>query len=530
MKIRPVNRLVMVGLGGASLTWLKSWFDRGLLPNLSAIWGQSASGTLLASQPSASASSWASILTGHPVSSHGVYDHDWVQSRHHGHRPSDHRSLWVPHLWQILSDQGHSVVSLQVPLTYSMNNVNGLVVGGSDSPSSRSVWHGSPELLKRIRNDVPDWSHKSIWKKRPASTEELLATLHAFERRLTDLGRLISSADSAIDWSVFCVHLQDIDALQHRLWPELELDSSSTGIRPEWVLPLQKSLRKLDDLIGQIAELADRHQAGLMVLSEHGFGPCQALVNVNGILRVHGIQRGQGLGGRVWQSGSRLVDRGYRWVYESLPNSGLRHRPRPMHLNASCDRSRSLAYAPFGRLAGLVYLTEKARRQESRTERVTQEIAEILRLIADPDTGQSIFSSVIPVASRWNIDPVKTCWPDIIAMPANGYHPVARWDHHDKVRLLAYDPNLPGTHRMEGVLAMTRSGLPTEPTLRAHVQDIAPTVLKWLGLTAPEEAPGVVISTSVDVSPYHPHIRPGSSRVVIESASKPQVSCNPYLS
>lgn len=519
MMIRPVNRLVMLGLSGVSTGLLKSCFEKDLMPNLAALWRASAGGTLLAGQPPSATASWAGILSGNPPQVHGVYDYDCVVPRLHGVRPADHRSFWVPHLWQILSDQGHRIVSLQVPMTYSMKNVNGLIVSGSDSPSSRSVWHGDESVVNAVRQSVPNWSHKSRWKQRPGSTEELLLEIQRFERHLIDLGRLADAADKAVDWTVFCVRIQDLDALQYTMWPELVMDEESPGMRPEWSSLIQNVMKSLDDLIGRLVRMADRDQAGVMVLSDSGFGPCRALVNVNGILRVHGIQRGHSLGGRIWQAGGRVVDRAGRWISDSMPSAGYRHRLRPMQIMAPCDRSRSLAFAPFGRTAGLVYLTDRARRVESKTERITQEVAEILRLIADPETAEPIFSTVVPVANRWSIDPVATGWPDIVAIPADGYHPLARWGLRDKVRLLAKDANVPGTIRPDGIVAMLRSGLAPEQRIKAQVQDIAPTVLKWLGMPESGTMSGRVIGTP-ETTMYQPHIRPGSTRIVIDSGAR----------
>ncbi|MFM1802393.1 MAG: hypothetical protein RJA81_1745 [Planctomycetota bacterium] len=526
MMIRPVERLVIIGLGGVSESWLNSWFDRGLFPNLRGILRESASGVLNCSRPSTSAAAWASMLTGHTVSGHGVFDHECVAGRSQGVRSASHTSLLSNHLWQILSDLNHKVISLQVPLTYSMNGVQGLVVGGSDSASRRPVWQGESATVRSLRQLVPDWSHRPVWKQRPSLTEELLARLNAFENRLHDLERLaLRSTDLVKDWSVLCVNFQDLDGLLHRMWPEVDYDEQMPQLRPDWLNPIQNSLQQLDLVIGRLADLADRAQAGLMIVSDHGFGPCRSLVNVNGILRVHGIQRGRSLGGRLFNAGARLRDRALRSLHDLWAGPNALPRLRPMQLMIPCDRSKSLAYAPFGRLAGLVYLTEKARGQESKTDRITQEISEILRLIADPDNGQAIFSEVIPVAQRWGIDPVSCGWPEIIALPAEGYHPMARWDYLDKVRLLAQEPGLPGTHRPAGMISMKGAGLSADGPLRADVQDVAPTILKWLGQQGPSpDMAGRIISHNPETSIYQPHIRPISNKFFVDSGGNAQTS------
>ena len=166
----------------------------------------------------------------------------------------------------------------------------------------------------------------------------------------------------------------------------------------------------------------------------------------------------------------------------------------------------------------MIYLTDKARRHEGRAERATHEVAEIFRLIAEPESGESVFSDVIPVATRWGIDPVSTGWPDIIAIPTDGFEPVAHWNHKEKVRLFRTDPNQPGTHYADGVVSMKAQGLDPGRTTRDQIQDIAPTILRWLNLPVPESMEGRIIGSNMEPSIYQPHIRPNSGRKVVVNA------------
>ena len=45
------SRVLFLGLDGGTMSALGPWFDRGLMPNLAALWKRSAFGTLRSSDP-----------------------------------------------------------------------------------------------------------------------------------------------------------------------------------------------------------------------------------------------------------------------------------------------------------------------------------------------------------------------------------------------------------------------------------------------------------------------------------------------
>src|SRR3954453_19392361 len=74
------------------------------------------------------------------------------------------------------------------------------------------------------------------------------------------------------------------------------------------------------------------------------------------------------------------------------------------------------------------------------------------------------------------------------------------------------DPNLPGTHRPEGIIALAGAGLPPGRSIHARLIDATPTILDLLGLPIPafiegrpitgqpasDEAPSAVTATRHD--------------------------------
>ena len=104
------------------------------------------------------------------------------------------------------------------------------------------------------------------------------------------------------------VHFHNLDSLQHRMWPYFDVDD--TGLREAgFDDAVERSLRALDDAIGRLLELASQRDAAIVVASDHGFGPCRSLVNINGMLRMAGLQRSRVYGTRFRYRAIRMAER-----------------------------------------------------------------------------------------------------------------------------------------------------------------------------------------------------------------------------
>ena len=176
--------------------------------------------------------------------------------------------------------------------------------------TSRRRLSAAPEFAARLAEEAPGYGLGYFWKRAPQSLEELTnnarLTAESFRGR-ADGGWL---ADRIVpDWSVLMVQFQNLDPFQHRVWPYLNVDE--TGVdRPDWNTAAAEVIRGLDEAIGRLCELAGKRGAGVMVVSDHGFGPCLGRIHVNRILVQAGVARLPGwaglIGRRTFQAGDRL--------------------------------------------------------------------------------------------------------------------------------------------------------------------------------------------------------------------------------
>jgi len=490
--LASATRVLFLGLDGGTMSAFGPWFDRGLMPNLAAFWRRASSGSLRSSDPMVTPVAWTSFSTGCTPVDHGIHEFYYIDPHDRTVRSNHAGRVLVPTLWQVLSAEGREVVSLNLPMTYPPPRVKGLVVAGADAPGLDWAFAQCPEFGRDVTAALPEYTHKIVWKNRPKTVDELREKAARNRSIFHAQAEAAEMADARTDWAAMMVHFHNLDSLQHRLWPYLDVDE--TGIRAEpWNSLALSCVQALDEAVGRLLELAARRDAAVVAVSDHGFGPCKALVNVNGILRRAGLQKALMYGTRFRYRGRRLADRFHRWLTRSAPGGAGRRLPRSVEGQLGCDWKRTLAFAPFGQLSGCIFLNPATTSHSSVADRVTREVIDACRAARDPETGAPLFHDVFATADRYGLDPVANGVPEIMALSADGYQAQAKWGVTLRTQLLRPDPNLPATHWRDGVIAIDGPGVLPGGNLRADLHDVAPTTLAMLGVPIPETMDGRVL-------------------------------------
>lgn len=487
-----VSRVLFLGLDGGDRAMLDAAFDRGWMPRLASFWKRSANGGLRSSLPMVTPVAWTTFAAGCDPISHGIHDFHYLDAKTRSIR-SNHagRVRSVP-FWQVIDDEGGEVVSLNLPMTYPPPPARGLIVSGADAPGLDWAFARCPDFGEEIRRHVPDYTHKILWKRRPRSTAEMIEQAARCRRVFSARADAAERADARTDWTALTVHFHNLDSLQHRLWPELQIDSPASAVDPVWVRETVSCLQALDEAIGRLLELASKRDAAVIAVSDHGFGRCKALVNVNGLLQRAGLQAGLPYGTRFRYRFHRVSERLRRWRTRKQPGGSGRRLPRSIDGQVGCDWKKTVAFAPFGQLSGCVFLTPEAAAVASRADRIRQEAIELLRYARDPESGAKLFLDAFSVAERHGIDPAAEGLPDVLAFSSDGYQAQAKWNPFRSDLIMA-DPNLPATHYRQGVLAIDAPDLRPGEFLDADLRDVAPTALSLLGLRVPEGMDGRVL-------------------------------------
>jgi predicted AlkP superfamily phosphohydrolase/phosphomutase len=435
---------------------------------------------------------WTSFSTGCTPANHGIHEFSYLEPSDRSIRLNQADRVRVPTLWHALDAAGCDSVSLNLPMTFPQPNVRGLIVAGAEAPSLEQAFETCPDFGREIRSALPDYTHKILWKRRPRSFDELETISIRTQSVFRAQARAALRADARVDWTALMVHFHNLDSLQHRLWPYLDVDE--TGVREMgWNAEVEDCLFALDDAIGMLLDLAAKRDAAVIVVSDHGFGPCRKLVNVNGLLAEAGLQRSLPYGTRFRYRMIRMRERLRRWRSRNESRKASKVVPRPVEGQIGCDWKRTVAFAPFGQLSGCIFLNRGIIPSHSAADRTISETIKFLASCRDPETDQPLFHDVFSTADRYDLDPAEHGIPDILALSEDGYQAQAKWSTNARKQILVHDRNLPATHWREGVFAIDAPGIRAGNRFTADLHDIAPTALTMLGLDVPRNMDGRVL-------------------------------------
>lgn len=252
------------------------------------------------------------------------------------------------------------------------------------------------------------------------------------------------------------------------------------AIAEQWGNALLESYRLMDGIVGEAMQAADRGNATLIVLSDHGFATWRRSINYN-----------------TW-----LVQNGYLAL-----KTGVEARERSLELLfdqgefwENVDWSKTRAYA-MG--LGNVYINVRGREAQGivepgeEYERLKVEIAAGLEGIIDPETGERPVSRVIPREKAYRrFDP--NLIPDLFVTNTAGYR--VSWQTSlggIQKTMIEENPNVwSGDHcsldpeLVKGIFFMNR---PMSSQRQPYIGDIYPTVLSLLNVEPPYELDGVAL-------------------------------------
>jgi predicted AlkP superfamily phosphohydrolase/phosphomutase len=417
-------------------------------------------------------------------------------------------------MWRLLSDAGRRVAVFGVPTTYPPEPLNGIMVGGFDSPVATGI-DGSfvhpPEFYAEMTRAVgpyaiTDFQELTIgpgW-----HADALPKILTAIDRK-RDLACYVLQREP---WDCFMVLFGEADTASHHFW--MFADPRSPRFDPEGAARFGSALRdvyrRLDDALGAIVtELpAD---ATVLVASDHGFGGAGTTVlHLNRWLAEHGwltFRAGRReiparLARGVRRAALALLPRG---VQERLVRRGgraLARRLESWSRFAAIDMPRTRAFSEELNYAPSIWLNVRGRDPDGRIAAGAEYEAVVAKLRAEllawrhPVTGMPIVAHVHRRADIYH-GPLTMEAPDLVLELAleDGYSfpclPTTPGETRSVRRLAVREHvagkggGMNGSHRPEGLWVLAGKGITSTPGTEAAIVDVAPSVLHLAGLPVP---------------------------------------------
>jgi predicted AlkP superfamily phosphohydrolase/phosphomutase len=473
-----MSRTVLIGLDGATFTVLNALFQAGEMPFLQQFMQRGTHAELASTVHPLTPAAWTSMITGRTPGNHGVFDFIRCSQTRDGIFFTLNMSydIQCPTLWSILSQRGMRVASLNFPVSYPPEPVNGVCVPGFVNwrHLKQSVY--PPEFYEKIRM-LPGFDAKllsmdmnqelqSIQHLQPEEYEPWIQYHIQREEQWANLVCMVLTGNPP-DFTGFI--FDGVDKLQHLCWRFLDPASAPVDPNP-WEARVRELcvtyFRKLDGLIRDIVAAAGP-ESRVFVASDHGFGPTKMVFFANAWLEqkeyLFWNRDAEGAGS------TNIADDTIRSHVEEI------------------DWNRTLAFAlnPSG---NGIYI----RRQDGagspgvpdeQYREFRARLAEELRSVVDPYTGEKFFEKVLPRDEAFP-GAFAARAPDItLFMNDHGLLSVLRSDQIFRRR-----PEPWGTHYPEGIFVAAGPGIVSLGRIpKLEIVDVAPILLRSLGV--PQEVP-----------------------------------------
>ncbi|MCY3024386.1 MAG: alkaline phosphatase family protein [Planctomycetota bacterium] len=478
------KKVLILALDSVNREALQPHLDAGRMPNLARLIARGASGILRSTLPAHTAPAWTTLATGKHPGVHGVLNFRRFDPRTQQARLNTTQD--VPHktVWQLLDEAGLQVGVVCQPQSYPVRELkHGFVVSGFETPSTDCdfTW---PRALKddvlkqvpefRFRSErVRDWNAGKDWTR----WDDFSAGMDSLCAENEHAHALSLYLATSRFWDVLFLYCQATDALFHKAWrwcdPETRAEDTARAAR------IDRFFARLDEMLGQFLALRQAQDAVVLVCSDHGHGPAQELVRVNGLLADLGFL----------QRGGVLTQARAAW-------KRVTGRRRAKGLGIAVDWARTRAYMPFEAIAGFLYLNRQGREPggivgETQAPALMHDLVETLARQTSPHSGRPLFDALTTPAEAY---PQRGGFefPDLFALPARGVNLVRKLSFGPSVEIPGEKQR--GTHRPEGFFALSGAGVLTRPGAEASLADLAPTILAALGLPVPSDMTGRALS------------------------------------
>jgi len=529
-----INRVLIIGIDGATFDLIQPWIDEGSLPNLRRIYEGGASCVLKSTLPPNSAPAWTSFMTGMNPGKHGIYGFTRVEpSQGYMIKVNSGARRRVPSVWQYLSTLGLRSIVLNVPMTYPPDPINGLVVTGIDTPGLDSEFTYPHDLREEILQVIPDylldvrsWGVMLGEDRRAHLFEDIIRMVES--RRKLALHLMQNQ-----DWDFFTVVFTASDRAQHFFWRFLNADHPlyDAAEASKYQDAICKVYKQIDLAIGEMLAVCG-DETNLIVMSDHGFGPQRRLLRVNqwladnGFLKLIDTEKNSFIPrvitsahGRIYSAFIGLINLARAALSDSLKDRlkrqfpQLRERIASLEALSLIDWSATKAYHT-AEFPGDIRINLKGRETQGvvnpgeEYETVRKLVCERLEGIVDPDTGKRIVKKVYTREELyWG--PYLDLAPDLIVCLAD-YSYTFDWripvrnPGHDKFPPVIdelsneYSANC-GDHRPEGILMLhgkhIRQGVRLEI---ANIYDVIPTALYLAGVPVLKEMDGKILAEAIN--------------------------------
>ncbi|MBM3473911.1 MAG: hypothetical protein FJX75_11630 [Armatimonadetes bacterium] len=502
--------LVVIAIDSAEITLIERWAADGHLPAFAALYRQAAYGRLDTTSDLLQGSVWPSFATGCHPGKHGSYYRLQMRSGKDeiARIRADH-CFRLP-FWAWFEGDDERAVVVDVPKMAPLANMNGLQV--VEWGSADHYWEYATSPTQAAAVLLREYGEHPLLTEAPAPLtagqrlrlKQRLLDGVAMKHRL-NLG-LLARHRPRVFVSVFAeTHLA-----AHYFWRFMDANHPHHEPDPAMQTVLRDVYAAVDRFLGELIE-RDGGRSNLLIISGHGacadhspYDALPALLYCMGMTVRPASGQAEGQRDALRRPGSlrralkqAIPARLRRMLTRRMVPAAVREQTALRNAVRDIDFEASRAFCLPTDLQGYIRLNLEDREptgtvREADYDEVCQEIeAEVLAL-EEAETGRKVVDRVVRTRDAYRGGDHLEQLPDVCVVWAND-RPLSGI-RSPRYGLLPAGRRLPersGGHRPEGFFFATGPTFdPAQTGLRAHVLDLAPTVLRLLAKPIPEDFDG----------------------------------------
>lgn len=502
------QKIVIIGLDGGTLDLILPWVKEGHLPALGRLIEEGVSGPLESTFPPLTGPAWSSFITGKSPGRHGVMEFFFRKEGTYRQVLNNRQNIDGKSLWKLLSDSGHKVGIMGVPLTYPPEQVNGFLVTGLLTPPDRRDFTYPRELLPELEENLGSYRLRHDEKYRPSNPQPFLDEQYAILQNNTDAALYLMKNKP---WDLFMVHILGTDRIQHEFWHVMDNthpqhDRAERQRLGDVILDFFK---QVDASVQRILEMS--RDANIIIMSDHGFGPVHKFINFNVWLLQQGylvLNRDIStrlryllfrLGFNYSVLGHLILRLGFGRQAKEVGRAKREELQRRFFLSlddVDWERSRVYSMGNFGQL----YINLKDREPQGSVspgieyEELLDELRQKLIELTDPENGRPVIERVFRGEEVYE-GPYSDQAPDLVFFTRNMEYKAMGLSDFSSNKVFEQVYGTTGHHRMNGLLICHKEGvfMAGEKIQEARIQDIVPTILYMMDESIPKDMDGKVL-------------------------------------
>lgn len=514
-------KIFVIGLDAATLDIINPLMDKGLLPTFKTLCEEGVWGELTSTIHPLSPPAWTSFITGKNPGKHGIFD--FVI-----HKPNSYELEYTYggmrrglSIWRLLSMAGKRVIVLNVPMSFPPEHVNGILISGFDSPGIDSDFAYPPEILKEINQNIGKYQLRDYPQgHNPDSFLEHIESLFDFRKKLTHYMM------DKYEWDFFMMVFGELDVIQHAYWQYTDptFTTVSRREREKYGHVIQDMYIKMDAVLkGLLSKLPE--DINILIMSDHGAGPCYKAVFINkwleekGLLRYIDSKRNKYyleiLKKIHYLTKVTIPPAGLEWLKRRFPK--LREKVKSKIVFSEIDWARTKVWS-FGRESTNLFINLKGKFPKGTVapgdeyENLRKWLISELKNIIDPDTNEPAVERVYKREEVYHGDCIGHA-PDLLVIWKN--HQFTSWPgYKDRDRSL-FEPSLyhsdyadwsklqkGGNHRPNGIIFLKGKNIKKGFRIKgARIVDLAPTILYLMDTPIPYDMDGSILEEAI-ISSY----------------------------